>query len=324
MDLTESTFKRLDRLLAPTINLPPSVEQDLTHLIEMWAEQGPQDEVNGTSAVGWNAHWYDFGVVTGDARYLADQGEGAAKNNRTGSLTRPSIESSQLRHLTDILPCICWPSSLQTRLGFTERNSPFIKLDAIDHDSLAPFVSLLQDIQTNNAVMLEQSVTGFLRYRQFVHDDPHVALSDAPSTSSASAPTGSRSQEWEAGLSRRHAANTIVGLSSLASKTSAVNDLGVYAQRSRDGGCGGGFFEDGDYATHQVRRSTHPSFIAMFLAPLWGFRSALGWSSSNKMAMYDDEQRRPGSSSLWGGWLGVACLTMATASLTYFSLVNWV
>lgn len=75
MDSVESSYKRLDRLLTSSINLPPSVEQDLTNLIEMWAARSLDEGLAVSRSMSPTPHWYDFGVVTGDARYLADQGE---------------------------------------------------------------------------------------------------------------------------------------------------------------------------------------------------------------------------------------------------------
>lgn len=230
-------------------------------------------------------------------------------------------ESDQLRHLTDILPCICWPSSLQTRLGFTDRNSPFMKLasNGSDHhplqhgfapDSLAPLISMLRDAQTSSN-MLEQSVTGFLRYRQFIHDVPRPTSPPSISSTPAETATSSRSPEWEAGLSRRHAAHLQTKPSPGPIASAAVTELGVFAHRSVVRHPMRPFFDEEEMPA-PISRS-RPSFIAMFLAPLWSVRAALGLTSKAT-----DEQR-----SLLGGWLGVACLTVATAGIAYWSLVTW-
>lgn len=366
VDLVETCYRRLDRLLVPSIDLPPSVDQDLTRLIEMWVENGggekngvEQHSPGGAGREGntfdpsppavLKANWYDLGIVTGDSRYLAND------------------ESGRLRQLTDILPCICWPSSLESRLGYSDADSPFVRLGSggkwnfspatssgFTPDSVSSLISALQDQDSANS-LLEQSVTGFIRYRQYLHDDEPFSsaakqplsdvshLSAAPTSLPSSEPSGSTisdtpiptvsrlnpSPDWEVGLSRRHAARRMLAKpADKQTQGSPATTLGLLADRRQTIH---GFFEDmideEDEARlacstdrlSQSQRRGRPSFISViFLAPLFALRSIFGFSHSS----CEDDLTANSGRRRWSSLFSIACLTVATAGIGCFWLTS--
>jgi hypothetical protein len=132
----EQSYTRLNRLLRQDTETPSSeLERDASRLAASWIESRKKPEVDAQRGEG-GAVWYDFVVVTGERRYLLDQGE--CKEGTERPILRLSkrldwlyrtIGYETLVHLMSVAPAVCWPTELQDGLA-RHLPLPFFRLRA--------------------------------------------------------------------------------------------------------------------------------------------------------------------------------------------------
>jgi hypothetical protein len=135
--VVKQSYTRLNRLLRQDTEAPSSeLERDASRLVASWIESRKKPEVDAQRGEG-GAVWYDFVVVTGERRYLLDQGECTARLQRN-SIFRLSkrfdwlyrtIGYETLVHLMCVAPAVCWPTELQDGLA-RHLPLPFFRLRA--------------------------------------------------------------------------------------------------------------------------------------------------------------------------------------------------
>ena len=86
LSAVEASYTRLNRLLRQDGSSSPSssdFERDTDRLVASWIESRKRSEIDVQRAEAGGI-WYDFVIVTGERRYLLDQGKSAADGQDKG------------------------------------------------------------------------------------------------------------------------------------------------------------------------------------------------------------------------------------------------
>jgi hypothetical protein len=178
LSAVEQSYTRLNRLLRQDTETPTSeLERDASRLVASWIESRKKPEVDAQRGEG-GAVWYDFIVVTGERRYLLDQGECTARLQRN-SIFRLSkrlnwlyrtIGYETLVHLMSVAPAVCWPTELQDGLA-RHLPLPFFRLRASEGEGECPVVSLSHQSVLSDRCRRQQKWCGLMGDLRIRHLD---------------------------------------------------------------------------------------------------------------------------------------------------------